>query len=330
MARDGRRLLLLMDAGASHTRALVVAPDGRILGVGQAGGSNPFAIGETAAAAQLRRAIRAALARARQPARAIALAAIGSAGVGCDGTGRRATERLLSAQLPQARLLVEADVAAAFRAALGGAPGVVVIAGTGTIVLGRSPSGRFASAGGWGWLFGDEGSGQWLGRQAMAAAARAEDRSGPPTRLLPLLLRHSRAASLWRLVTRAYRERWTPAQYGTLAPLVTRAADAGDLVARRLIADAMQALAAQIGAVASQLRLRSPRISYQGSVFSAGPVVLKPLRRALAGGRLVAPAWPPLAGSFVLALEALGAPAAAPLQGFLRQLPPDLQGIGRG
>jgi len=88
MALDRRELLLLVDAGASHTRAVVATPSGNVLGLGEAGGGNPFASGGRAAGAHLLRALRRALADARRPPSSISLAAVGSAGVGCDGTGR--------------------------------------------------------------------------------------------------------------------------------------------------------------------------------------------------------------------------------------------------
>lgn len=309
--------LFLIDAGASHTRAVIARADGGILSRAAAGGSNLFAVGAAAADAQLTAAIRAALAGARLAAQSVAVAVIGSASVGYDGSDRRAVAAVLKRLLPRARLRILADVTLGLHAALKGEPGVVIVAGTGSIVLGRNRSGRLQNAGGWGWLLGDEGSGQWLGRHALAAAARGWDGAGPATALTGLVLRHLRVRSGSSLVTRVYRPLMSPAQFGALAPLVTRAAAAGDAVALALVREAAEALAAQTCSVIRRLRLEPAPVSYQGSVFTAGEVILAPLRRALRlearrhglrGVSLVPPALPPLAGAFLLALAEVGAP----------------------
>src|SRR4030095_5317067 len=86
--------------------------------------------------------------------------------------------------------IVVNDALIALVAAAGDAPGVVIIAGTGAIVYGRNANGEAARAGGWGHMIGDEGSGYWIGREALSAVMRAYDGRGPATRLTAAILSH--------------------------------------------------------------------------------------------------------------------------------------------
>ena len=89
-----------------------------------------------------------------------------------------------------ARTLVVNDALVALEAGAPGAPGVVIISGTGSIAYGRNTRNEGARSGGWGHVLGDEGSGFWIGRAAIRAVLREADRRGPRTTLTPLLLQH--------------------------------------------------------------------------------------------------------------------------------------------
>src|SRR5207237_9144432 len=78
---------------------------------------------------------------------------------------------------------VVTDAEIALYGATGGAPGLVLIAGTGSICCGRNARGKRVCAGGWGPLAGDEGGGSWLARRALQAVAQASDGRGPDTAL---------------------------------------------------------------------------------------------------------------------------------------------------
>ena len=88
----------------------------------------------------------------------------------------------------KAKVLVVNDALVALEAGAPDQPGVVVIAGTGSIAYGRNEQNQAARAGGWGYMLGDEGSGYWIGRAALRAVLREADRRGPATQLTGLLL----------------------------------------------------------------------------------------------------------------------------------------------
>jgi N-acetylglucosamine kinase-like BadF-type ATPase len=138
------------------------------------------------------------------------------------------------------------DVEAALLGALEGRPGLLVLAGTGSIVLGRDDAGRVARAGGLGPLIGDEGSAFWLGREWL--------------RLTPKVAGIARALA---------RRPDAVARVAAWAPLVLRRARRGDPRARAIAAAGQEHLAALAGGVVRTLQLPAPvRVSWSGGVAS--------------------------------------------------------------
>lgn len=308
------KLVLIADAGATHTRALAVTTEGQILGRGRSGAGNAFAIGHAAACRNLRTALRAALKDARiRPARTL-FTVVGSASVTHDGRGAKPIMEDMRTYLKDSQLRVVGDGRIALEGALTGAPGVIAVSGTGSIVLGKNSSEQVLRVGGWGPLAGDEGSAQWIGRRAIQEAAHAADRVGPPTLLIGLLRRHFGLREFDRIIDAIYAHPMTPSELGVLAPLVTHAADRGDAVARRIFEEGAKALARQVAAAARRLHLRKPLVSHQGSMFTVEDhfraIFRKELRRQIPGARFVAPSLPPLGGAFLLALESCSSPAS--------------------
>ena len=308
------KLVLIADAGATHTRALVAIAEGRILGAGRSGAGNAFAIGHAAACRNLKAALVAALKDAHiWPAR-VAFVVVGSASVTHDGRGAKPIAGDMRRYLKGCPISVVGDGRIALEGALAGASGVVAVSGTGSIVLGRNSAGWVLRVGGWGPLAGDEGSAQWIGRRAIQEAAHAADRVAPPTLLTGMLRRHFRLGEFDRIIDTIYAHPMTPSELGALAPLVTRAADRGDTVARAIFAEGAKALARQSATAARRLHLRKPLVSHQGSMFTVEDhfrnTFAKELRLQIPGAHFIAPSLPPLGGAFLLALQGCEAPAS--------------------
>jgi N-acetylglucosamine kinase-like BadF-type ATPase len=221
------------------------------------------------------------------PARDVAALAVASRGV-WTGRERRALARRLVGLAR--RVVVLSDAEAAFLGALGPRPGVLILAGTGSIVLGRDAGGRWGRAGGLGPLLGDEGSAFWLGREWLRVTTRGED-------FLP--------------ARRLVRARDPVARIAALAPVVGRLARRGDPRARAIIRAAHAHLADQALEVTRALRLARPvAVSWAGSVL-ADPWFRGGLRRALARAGLRA-RWRPPAAAPVVAAARLAAGLTAP------------------
>lgn len=162
-----------IDGGQSSTQAMIGDERGRILGRGAAGPCDE--IGQTATSTRLADALHGALHDACRAAGLLwgtQFEAIVAAISGYEGRIYGAAPQLLSANV----LLVH-DALAAHAGALGGASGAIAIAGTGSVAYARNDNGDEATFGGWGYLFGDEGSAFWIAREVLAAAMRAQDRN---------------------------------------------------------------------------------------------------------------------------------------------------------
>src|SRR5947208_11441050 len=171
--------VLGIDAGGTKTVCLLADDRGSVVGEGRGPGANLHVAGELALEKVVHEVMEQAIGD-----RAIVPAAICLGIAGVDREDEEQTVRAIMRRIGyKSRTLVVNDALIALVAAGGDAPGVVIIAGTGAIVYGRNASGEAARAGGWGHMIGDEGSGYWIGREALTAVMRAGDGRGPATGL---------------------------------------------------------------------------------------------------------------------------------------------------
>jgi glucosamine kinase len=175
---------------------------------------------------------------------------VGLAGAGRPGPREEVRERLGQEGLTQ-RLSIGSDAEIAFHDAFHDGPGILVLAGTGSMVLGRGPDGELDRVGGWGPLLGDEGSGYAIGCHALRAVARAEDRLEPATDLRATVLSHAGVPDAARLVVWAATARRP--QVARLAEAVAVAALAGDPSARAILEDAAAELARGVEVLSQRL-----------------------------------------------------------------------------
>jgi N-acetylglucosamine kinase-like BadF-type ATPase len=129
----------------------------------------------------------------------------------------------------------------AFEDAFGAGSGVLIIAGTGSIAYGRNGQGETARAGGWGHAISDEGSGYWIGAEAIRAALRARDR-GEDSRLLRELVDAIGARDMDDFIVRVNANPPAP-DFAALAPAIIAAAGMGDSIANKVLASAGAELA---------------------------------------------------------------------------------------
>jgi N-acetylglucosamine kinase-like BadF-type ATPase len=207
--------VLGLDVGGTATRALLSA-GGRTVADRAGGSANPAAVGWDRARANLRETLGAL------PSPPAASVCAGAAGGGDPAAAAR-FGALLCELLPGARVLVVSD-ARLVLAAAGLEAGVALIAGTGSIALGRTPAGGEARVGGWGHLLGDEGSGYWMAREAVRQALRAEDLGRPATALHRALLAEGGSAGALKFARRLHDER-EPGRWAALASTVVAGAD---------------------------------------------------------------------------------------------------------
>ena len=242
------RFLLGIDGGGTRTTLALADPDGRELArrTGPAGIVDPRH--PEGAAEMLARLSRDAIADAGLEGPATVLCA-GLAGVG-SAEERAAVRRALERAGIAERVVVRADGETALHGAFAGGPGILLIAGTGSVGWGRGEDGRVEHCGGWGMMLGDEGSGFGLARAGLTAAVRGHDGRSPPTALLSTFLHELGLHSVHDLppwVARAAKS-----DVAALAVHVVRAAG-DDAVAGRLVREGAAGLAEHAGALIERL-----------------------------------------------------------------------------
>jgi N-acetylglucosamine kinase-like BadF-type ATPase len=259
-------VVLGIDAGGTKTVCQLADGEGRVLAEARGPGANLQADGEIAVEQALRQVIARAL--EGRGARVDAMC-LGMAGVDRPRDAALAHAVLSRVGVDAQRLVVN-DALIALEAAFPGAPGLVIVSGTGSIAYGRDGSGRAARAGGWGYGLGDEGSGYWLGRLALRAVVRAADGRGTQTSLTAHVLAHYDVARAQDLVHEIYTG-MKPSAIAALAPLVQAAADEGDAVALHVIDAGARELGLAGSSVARRLGLDAGPVSLAGGVFRAVP-----------------------------------------------------------
>lgn len=161
-----------IDGGGTKTTC-AVGNDSQLLATATTGPSNIVRVGESEAHASLLEAVKQACAAATIRVAEVARTCVGASGATHPEVAT-AVHKFLAEILPTP-IEVVGDMEIALEAAFGTGPGVIVIAGTGSIAYGRDQKGATARAGGWGFAIGDEGSAHWIGRAAVSAVLRASD-----------------------------------------------------------------------------------------------------------------------------------------------------------
>ena len=162
-----------IDGGGTKTTC-AVGDESRLLASATAGPSNIVRVGEAQTRESLQHSVRQACAAAGITPGQISRTCVG--GSGAARPELAAIVRGFLAEILSSPIDVVGDMQIALEAAFGTGPGVIVIAGTGSIAYGRDHAGNTARAGGWGFAIGDEGSAHWIGREAVRAVLRAFDR----------------------------------------------------------------------------------------------------------------------------------------------------------
>lgn len=290
------RWFLGVDGGQSSTAALIGDESGNVVGAGHAGPCNHVSTAESHA--RFRDAIGGAVNAACQAAgitAGIKEARFAAACLGLSG-GPHDKEALVREMISAEHYRITIDAVIALLGATAGEPGVIAIAGTGSIAYGRNAEGRTARAGGWGYVFGDEGGAFDIVRQAVRAALRKEEGWGHATALREALLETTGAPDMNDLLHRFYTPAYPRPRIASYAVLVDEAARNGDAAAREILHNAAQALATYAAAVRRQLFHRGElsRTSYIGGVFRSD--ILRERFAALVQLESDAPVHPPAMG----------------------------------
>lgn len=307
-------MYLGVDGGGTKTAFALVGPGGDVLARHEEAGLYYPQIGLDAAAALLHNGVGRVLAKAGVNAPEIEFTFVGLPSYGEDSTLTPELDRLPQRALPTGRFRCGNDVECGWAGSLAGEDGVSVVAGTGSIAYGQRGD-RCARSGGWGEIFGDEGSAYWIAREGLALFSCMSDGRLARGPLYDIVRQELRLVQDLDLCAWVYGRGNGRADLAQLAPLVGRAADAGDEQACLLFERAAAHLVTIIKATIDQLDFAGStllRVSYSGGVLEKETRALAAFRHhlllALPNAELRTPAMPPVLGAALLAARYAGRP----------------------
>ncbi|MCX8056304.1 MAG: hypothetical protein N3F03_01680 [Ignavibacteria bacterium] len=203
-------------------------------------------------------------------------------------------------------LIVTSDARIALEGAFSGRPGIILIAGTGSIIFGKDRMGQLYRVGGFGRYIGDEGGGYSIGRLGLQTLAKFFDGRGPETKLYYRLKDILNINTAEDLINKVYKENL---DFATIAPFVIQCAEEGDEPCREILRREAEELVLHIKAIKDKIKVRTVYISFIGGLLTGENYYSKLLRKIILqkieGVNVILPEHPPAYGAVLLAMETI-------------------------
>jgi glucosamine kinase len=296
-----------IDGGGTHSRLALVDRDGKVLARSEAGSTNIYSVTKDEVFSNLSTLLDSALKSAALNIKDVAAGCFGSAGLGREEEQklfRGFFDNLLGKDFP-VKLCTDGEILLC--GGLENLEGYCLIAGTGSIALGRSLSGALVRSGGHGYMLGDEGSAAWIGRTAIARILRSLEDRDISTGMLPLILEAAGLSESSELIKYVHHDA-DKAKIAKLAPVVTQAAREEDPLALDILRTGAEELVLLVKSVIGQ----SPWIKHMELVLAGGvmehdEIVTNKLKESLAKDfprlSVLSPKSTALEGACMLALS---------------------------
>jgi len=298
-----------VDGGGTSTVARLADLKGNVISESKAGPSNLSTSGPEKCAETLTGAITDATSQASVSLGTVRIVVYGTAGAGRRSDQKRLHDAVQSrwAVLPEkpGSLYVVGDADIALESAHGGEPGIIIIAGTGSIIYGRDTDGTIKRCGGWGPVIGDPGSGTAIGLRALRYAAKTLDGCIEASFLMQLIAENTGITSQESLINKVYKEKY---QLSEIAPLVFQAANKGDQNALDIIHESAQELVDLLRCGAKKFSFTGIiPVSYIGGILQSHTVypeiVTKLIEQAIPNADIRKPEFKPEEGAIAMALR---------------------------
>lgn len=293
-----QKLFIGIDGGGTHSTAVAVWSDGRTAAVAHGGGLNFYNDGSEKVRLRLEAMVGELCEKAGAAADRIC--------VGMSALDAPADAKTLAlfttGTLSEDRLDLQSDAYIALMGLTRGAPGMIIICGTGSMLLMLDGENRQHISGGWGYLLNDAGSGFTLAREGLLAVIDEADGMGPATALTEDAMAYFRTPCVRGIIDKIYVPECTTDHIAGFARHVIARAEAGDRIAAEILTRNMQRLAA----LAAQLFRKAPTVylaGLYGGIFAHSETARDTFCRALAGHmpevRICAPDYPPELGAVI-------------------------------
>lgn len=287
---------------------MIARTDGSVEGRGTGGPSNILVVGKETTKQSISAAVYDATRGKGLTGKAVCLC-VGAAGSGNPEGRKMMLEVLQELKLSEKNVVVH-DGAISLMGATAGKPGIVLVAGTGSVCFGVNKGGKLGRSSGWGYILGDEGSGYDIARRGMTAALRAYDMRGERTVLIEKFAAKLGLTTIEDLVRKVYAEGMERHQMSALAPLVLEAAQAGDRIASDIISYAGTELGLAAVAVARQLDMLDQEfeVAITGGILEHfGDYIMNPVRSTVLnhapGAKFARARFEPVAGAIIIAAK---------------------------
>lgn len=259
-------LFIGIDGGGTHSTAAAAWPDGRIAATVCGGGLNYHNVGVETVRLRLEEMVRTLCEEtgAKHPLVCVGMSALDAP------ANAETVAKFTGGALAQEQLDLQSDAYAALMGFTCGEPGMIVICGTGSMLLLLDEAGNQHVSGGWGYLLADAGSGYTLAREALLAVIREHEGMGEKTSLTRHALEYFGVATPRQIIDKIYAPDFTPDRLAGFARDVLRDAEAGDAVAASILTSTMP----QLAALAAQLLKKGPgvnRVGLFGGIFAHSP-----------------------------------------------------------
>jgi len=305
------KYLIGIDGGGTKTKAVLSDLNGKTTFAIEVGPSNLLTVGESGVKEVCSEVLSFFINKQKLRPDEIVLWSLGLAGAGREPDQIRA-QKVVESFGFENRVFTTSDAHIALIGAFAGREGIIIISGTGSICFGLDDQSQLFRSGGWGYLLGDEGSGYYIGQQAIIAALWDYDKRGPVTKLRSRIESHFKLDSIQEVIPKIYRkDSKVKEEIANIAPLVFTLVRSGDQVAKEIISDAAKGLGDQILSVAKQMDKLdgSIEVAYIGSIFQQKEIMLPKIRSYLRKHfgllDIHAPELEPALGAILLGLQKL-------------------------
>jgi len=305
------RYVIGVDGGGTKTEFVLLDYSGNIIGRERGDSTNYQAVGGAKLKQELINCYNRLLNSTNVSSSKIEQIFLGLAGAGRESDRKEIIALFRDTEF-DGKIAVDSDAMVALAGAFGTGPGIIVISGTGAICFGKNSKGTIVRAGGWGYLLGDEGSGYFIGREAIIAALKDLDGRGEKTNLREKIAEHFKLSSIDQIIPQVYQNRIDRIAIANLAPIVFEQTNRGDAIAEEIIRTAGKELGKLAKAVAQQLNFEADEIKVAliGSIFKQKDMLINEISKELYeiswNVEIIDPMFAPQYGAALVALQKAG------------------------
>jgi N-acetylglucosamine kinase-like BadF-type ATPase len=305
------RYVIGVDGGGTKTEFVLLDSSGNVIGRTKGESTNYQVMGGKRLKEELLRGFTTLMTSANVAPNKIDQLFLGLAGAGRESDRKEIVELFGDTEVAK-KITVDSDAMVALAGAFGVGPGIIIISGTGAICFGKNNEGKIVRSGGWGYLLGDEGSGYFIGREAIIASLKDLDGRGEKTKLRKRLEEHFNLSSIDQIIPHIYQNRIDRVAIADLAPIVFEQAKHDDTIAEEIVRRTGKELGILAKAVAQRLNFENDEIKVAliGSIFKQKDVLINEISKELYeiswNIEIIDPMFAPQFGAALLALQNSG------------------------